>query len=87
MKQKTLLFTTLLILCSSINKVGANYGQSDSSLTLLAKKVAVLEQTVLEQNKKISELKAPKVLTTTVFSVERRSSKQVVKKVNHIIKP
>ena len=39
------------------------------------------------QNKKISELKAPKVLTTTVFSVERRSSKQVVKKVNHIIKP
>lgn len=86
MKQKTLLFTTLLILCS-INEVDANYAHSDSSLTLLAKKVAVLEQSVLDQNKKILELKAPKVISTTTFAVERRSSKQVVKKVNYIIKP
>lgn len=78
MKRKTLLFGCLFLVSGFAQKASANTIQNDS--LALAKKIAFLEKKIDNQQKQIDELRAQKTATRSVFMVERRGSKQLVKK-------
>lgn len=74
-------YIILLTLSFSLSTGTNNVNAADHIDSSLAKKVLVLEQKLADQQKQIELLKA-KNSTTTTYTIDRRGSKQWMKKTN-----